>query len=145
MLIAAMMVLLANTDRVGSWKVITSCLVLTGLVVIPQAFVAKWWHLASLRFLMGMSLAGLPPSAFNWESLPPRSAGTFHRPHAWVLQSAQFFGQVVGPLVGGVIGVHPGLRAVFFSSGALLFLCSALAIAASRPHRSAMRDAAMCG
>jgi DHA1 family multidrug resistance protein-like MFS transporter len=43
------------------------------------------------------------------------------------LQSAQFSGQVVGPIIGGAIAVHLGLHAVFFVTGSLLVACAALA------------------
>ena len=33
-----------------------------GVLLIPQAFVTSGWELIALRFLMGMSLAGLLPS-----------------------------------------------------------------------------------
>ncbi|MFP3563471.1 MFS transporter [Paraburkholderia sp. SIMBA_030] len=49
----------ALADRIGGWNVIIGCLVLTGLAMIPQAFVAQWWQLGGLRMLMGMTLAGL--------------------------------------------------------------------------------------
>jgi DHA1 family multidrug resistance protein-like MFS transporter len=42
------------------------------------------------------------------------------------LQSAQFSGQVIGPLVGGQIGAWVGLREVFFVTAALLALCAGL-------------------
>ena len=48
-------------DRVGTWPVITGCLLVTGALLIPQAFVTQSWQLIALRFLMGMSLAGLMP------------------------------------------------------------------------------------
>jgi MFS family permease len=42
------------------------------------------------------------------------------------LQSAQFSGQVIGPLIGGQIGAHISLRAVFFVTAALLIACAGL-------------------
>ncbi|WP_233272863.1 MFS transporter [Paraburkholderia acidisoli] len=115
----------AWADRFGSWRVIVACLVLTGLAMIPQAFVHAWWQLAALRVLMGMTLAGLLPSIGKLarQSVDERSTG---RMLGW-LQSAQFSGQVVGPLIGGAIGVHLGLHAVFFVTGALLIACAVLA------------------
>ncbi|WP_415914644.1 MFS transporter [Paraburkholderia sp. J41] len=112
-------------DRFGSWRVIVACLVLTGLAMIPQAFVSAWWQLAALRVVMGMTLAGLLPSIGKLarQAVAERNTG---RMLGW-LQSAQFSGQVVGPLIGGAIGVHFGLHAVFFVTGALLIACGALA------------------
>jgi MFS family permease len=114
----------ALADRIGSWNVIIGCLVLTGLVMVPQAFVTQWWQLALLRGLMGMTLAGLLPSIAKLV----RHAATEHQSGTMLgyLQSAQFAGQVIGPLLGGVIGVHLGLHAVFFVTGSLLIACAAL-------------------
>ncbi|HEX7914015.1 MAG TPA: MFS transporter [Paraburkholderia sp.] len=115
----------ALADRIGSWNVIVGCLVLTGLVMVPQAFVHAWWQLAALRALMGMTLAGLLPSIAKLA----RHAVEEHKTGQMLgyLQSAQFSGQVAGPVIGGVIAVHLGLHSVFFVTGSLLVACAALA------------------
>ncbi|MBB2927489.1 MFS transporter [Paraburkholderia silvatlantica] len=120
----------ALADRFGSWRVIVACLVLTGLAMVPQAFVAHWWQLAGLRVVMGMTLAGLLPSIGKLarQSVDESKTGRM----LGYLQSAQFSGQVVGPVIGGVIGVHFGLHAVFFATGALLVACGGLAHWAQR-------------
>ncbi|CAB3771215.1 hypothetical protein B7G54_10695 [Burkholderia puraquae] len=46
---------------------------------------------------------------------------------ATYLPAAQFSGQVVGPVIGGQIGVALGLHSVFFMTGALLAACAGLA------------------
>ncbi|MFM0208627.1 MFS transporter [Paraburkholderia sediminicola] len=115
----------ALADRIGSWNVIIGCLVLTGLVMVPQAFVTEWWQLAGLRVLMGMTLAGLLPAIAKLarQSVDESRTGQM----LGYLQSAQFSGQVVGPVIGGQIGVLLGLHSVFFVTGALLVTCAALA------------------
>ena len=120
----------ALADRFGSWRVIVVCLVLTGLAMVPQAFVTHWWQLAGLRVVMGMTLAGLLPSIGKLarQSVDESKTGRM----LGYLQSAQFSGQVVGPVIGGVIGVHFGLHAVFFATGALLVACGGLAHWAQR-------------
>ncbi|AJK50898.1 MFS transporter [Burkholderia plantarii] len=112
----------ALADRVGGWPVIVGCLLVTGVMLLPQAFVTQWWQLALLRGLMGMSIAGLLPSIAKLV----RHAVDEHRSGSVLgyLQSAQFSGQVVGPLIGGQIGAHVGLHAVFFVTSALLVLCA---------------------
>jgi MFS family permease len=122
MLMAARLGALA--DRIGGWNVIIGCLIATGLVMLPQAFVTEWWQLAVLRGLMGMTLAGLLPSIAKLvrHAVHERESGKM----LGYLQSAQYAGQVVGPLIGGAIGVHFGMRSVFFVTGALLFGCAIL-------------------
>ncbi|MFJ5298491.1 MFS transporter [Pseudomonas sp. NPDC088368] len=114
----------ALADRIGAWKVIIGCLLVTALVMLPQAFVTEWWELAILRGVMGMSLAGLLPSIAKLirHSVDERHTGRT----LGYLQSAQFSGQVTGPLLGGQIGAHVGLSQVFFVTGALLLLCAGL-------------------
>ena len=109
----------ALADRVGPWNVIVGCLLVTGLALIPQAFVTASWQLVLLRFVMGISLAGLLPSTASLirHSVPERVAGTML---GWS-QSAQYMGQVTGPLAGGFIGGHVGMRAVFLATSALMF------------------------
>ena len=126
----------ALADRIGGWSVIVGCLLLTGLVMLPQAFVTSWWQLAALRGLMGMTLAGLLPSIAKLirHSVDEANSGRT----LGYLQSAQFSGQVIGPLLGGLIGVHVGMRAVFFVTGFLLIACAGLAQRA-RPHSSPSR------
>lgn len=115
----------ALADRIGSWNVIIGCLVLTGLVMLPQAFVVHWWQLAGLRVLMGMTLAGLLPAIAKLarQSVDESKTGQI----LGYLQSAQFSGQVVGPVIGGQIGVALGLHSVFFVTGTLLVACAGLA------------------
>ncbi|MDW3681082.1 MFS transporter [Cupriavidus sp. CV2] len=115
----------ALADRIGSWNVIIGCLVLTGLAMLPQAFVTHWWQLAALRMLMGMTLAGLLPAIgkLTRQSVDEQATGQM----LGYLQSAQFSGQVIGPVIGGQIGVSLGLHSVFFVTGGLLVACAGLA------------------
>jgi len=114
----------ALADRMGAWNVIIGCLVATALVMIPQAFVTNWWTLAILRGLMGMTLAGLLPAIAKLvrQAAHERESGKM----LGYLQSAQYAGQVVGPLIGGQIGVHVGMRSVFFVTSLLLLACALL-------------------
>lgn len=107
-------------DRVGGWRMISWCLAAAGLTLIPQAFVTQWWQLAFLRFLLGMTLAGVLPSVAKVirHAVPERSLGRA----IGYSQSSQYAGQVFGPLLGAALGAHPGMRSVFLVTGALLLL-----------------------
>jgi MFS family permease len=106
-------------DRIGTWKVIILCLLVTGGLLVPQAFVTAVWQLVALRFLMGMSLAGLLPciNATIRHSVPDGAAGTI----LGYCTSAQYAGQVIGPMAGGFVGGHLGMRAVFLATTVLIF------------------------
>jgi MFS family permease len=114
----------ALADRVGSWNVIIGCLLLTGLVMVPQAYVTHWWQLAVLRGVMGMTIAGLLPAIAKLirHSVEEHNTGKI----LGYLQSAQFSGQVIGPLIGGQIGAYFGLHYVFLVTGALLVACAGI-------------------
>jgi MFS family permease len=114
----------ALADRIGSWNVIVGCLLMTAVVMVPQAFVTQWWQLAILRGFMGMTIAGLLPSIAKLirHSVEEHNSGKI----LGYLQSAQFSGQVIGPLIGGQIGAHLGLHHVFLVTAALLVLCAGM-------------------
>jgi MFS family permease len=110
-------------DRIGGWKVISLCLLATSVVLIPQAFVTGWWQLGILRFLLGMSLAGLLPSVAKVirHSVPEHLLGKV----LGYSQSSQYAGQVIGPLMGGAIGAHFGMRSVFIATSAMTLIGAA--------------------
>jgi DHA1 family multidrug resistance protein-like MFS transporter len=107
-------------DRIGAWKVIQYCLLATAVVLIPQALISQWWQLLLLRFVMGMTLVGLLPAAAKLirSTVPEHSLGKV----LGYSQSSRYAGQVIGPLAGGFIGGHFGMRSVFILTSAVL-LC----------------------
>lgn len=105
-------------DRIGHWNVIIVALLISALLLIPQAFVTQSWQLIVLRFLMGLSLGGLLPciTAVIRHNVPDNIAGNI----LGYATSSQYIGQVVGPLAGGFVGGHFGMRAVFLGTCVLL-------------------------
>lgn len=101
-------------DRIGHWNVVIAGLLVSAVLLVPQAFVTANWQLIFLRFLMGLSLGGLIPciAAVIRHATPDHSAG---RMLGYSI-SAQHTGQVVGPVSGGFIGGHFGIRAVFLGT-----------------------------
>ncbi|HEV3042939.1 MAG TPA: MFS transporter [Roseiarcus sp.] len=120
-------------DRVGHWTVIAGGLAACALLLIPQAFVTNAWQLVFLRFLTGLALGGLLPciAAIIRHSAPDSIAGAM----LGYSTSSQYAGQVVGPLAGGFIGGHFGMRAVFIATCLLMAAGSAF-VWASRPRGS---------
>ncbi|WP_213989977.1 MFS transporter [Sodalis sp. dw_96] len=107
-------------DRSGHWNVIIGCLLAAALLLIPQAFVTQGWQLVVLRFFMGLALGGLLPciASVIRHNVPDKIAGKM----LGYSTSAQYVGQVAGPLLGGVIGGHFGMRPVFLGTCVLLFI-----------------------
>jgi MFS family permease len=105
-------------DRIGHWTVIIGCLLVCAGLLVPQALVTAGWQLIVLRLLMGLSLGGLLPCVATVirHNVPERNAGTI----LGYSTSSQYVGQVTGPLVGGFIGGHFGMRAVFLGTSVLM-------------------------
>ncbi|PLZ03935.1 MFS transporter [Burkholderia sp. WAC0059] len=112
-------------DRTGHARVIVACLLVSALLLIPQAFVTAGWQLVALRFLMGLALGGLLPciATVIRHNVPDHVAGTV----LGYSVSSQFAGQVLGPLIGGFVGGHLGMRAVFLGTSLLMLAGAVLA------------------
>jgi MFS family permease len=107
-------------DRIGHWNVVIVCLAISAVLLIPQAFVTSGWQLIVLRFLMGLALGGLLPciASVIRHNAPEAVTGVM----LGYSVSAQYTGQVIGPLAGGFIGGHIGMRSVFIGTCVLMTL-----------------------
>jgi MFS family permease len=107
-------------DRIGHQKVIVWCLAACGVLLIPQTFVTSGPQLIVLRFLMGLALGGLLPAITSVvrHNVPDHTAGYI----LGYATSAQYIGQVTGPLAGGFIAAHAGMRSVFVMTSVLMFV-----------------------
>jgi MFS family permease len=105
-------------DRVGHWRIVVLSFAAAALILIPQAFVTASWQLIALRFLLGLALGGLMPGMTSVirHSAPEAIAGVLL---GWSI-STQYVGQVLGPLAGGFVGGHIGMRAVFLATAVLM-------------------------
>ncbi len=108
------------SDKIGAHKVMLVALIMAGLVFIPQAFVKNPWQLMGLRFLLGLTTAGLTPSVsilikkITPDSLTGKVFG-FN-------MSAGYLGVFAGAVLGGQVAAYFGIRYVFFITSALLFI-----------------------
>ena len=107
-------------DRVGHWKILVGAMILSTILVLPQAFVETAWMLVVLRFLLGLALGGLIPcvTAILRHIVPDYAVGTV----LGLSVSSQYVGQVLGPVCGGFIGGWFGVRPVFFVTALVIFV-----------------------
>ena len=111
------------SDRIGAQNVLTACLLLAGLVSIPQGLVTAPWQLTLLRFLHGIAIAGLMPSVNSLirQLTPPDCLGQIYGFN----QSAQFIGMFSGAFLGGHLAAVFGIRQMFFAVALLLLIDAA--------------------
>lgn len=93
-----------------------------GLVNLLQLFTDDVWHFAGVQFVYGLFLAGAIPNInaglveVTDQSIRGKAFG--------LVTSAQMFGGVVGPMVGGGLGHVLPMRFVIVSAGIILILIS---------------------
>lgn len=107
-------------DRFGHDKILL-LLVLAGAVAyVPQAFVTSIWQLLALRFFLGMVIGGVIPCivAYIRQAAPFQVQGEVLGYNT----SFRFFGNVVGPVMGGFISGYIGISSVFFVTSGLFIL-----------------------
>ncbi|MBF7141311.1 MULTISPECIES: MFS transporter [Pseudomonas] len=111
-------------DRIGPWPVLSGCLAAAALLLIPQALVTQGWQLVALRFAMGLALGGLLPciASLIRHAVPDQVAGRV----LGYSTSCQYVGQVLGPLAGGFVGGHYGMRAVFWVTCGIMAALAAI-------------------
>ncbi len=108
------------SDKIGTHKVILVCLIVAGIIFIPQAFVKNIWQLMGLRFLLGLAAAGLNPSVniivkkITPASLTGRVFG--------FSMSAGYLGVFGGSVLGGQVAAWFGIQYVFIVTSLLLLI-----------------------
>ena len=108
------------SDHVGPRKVLSSCLFIVGILLVLHAFTNHVGQLLLLRFLVGFGLGGLLPAINTYlkkiipDSLTGRAFG--------YNQTAQYMGNVAGPLMSGIVASRFGIPVAFIIAGALLLI-----------------------
>lgn len=85
-----------------------------------QAFVHSTWQLFLLRFLLGFAMGGLLPSINSYlkKIVPDSITGKMFGYN----QTAQYFGNLAGAVIGGQIAGAKGIPYVFLTTSVLLLL-----------------------
>jgi MFS family permease len=111
-------------DKMGHIKILIILLFLAGIVYLPGAFVTNIWQLVVLRFLLGAAIGGIIPVrvAYIRQEAPLSMQGEVLGYNT----SLRFLGNIIGPMLGGLIAAAAGYSAVFISTGMLLILGGAI-------------------
>ncbi|PTQ56774.1 MAG: Multidrug-efflux transporter, major facilitator superfamily (MFS) [Candidatus Carbobacillus altaicus] len=107
-------------DRIGSQKVLYISLIFAGIIMFFHAWTKELWQLILVRFLFGLSVGGLMP-AVNALIRASSPEGMVSRTYGYA-NSATFLGNMIGPIVGGLISGWWGMSSVFIFSALVLFL-----------------------
>jgi MFS family permease len=103
-------------DRIGPLRVLTLSLVAATALLALQALASDLLTFALLRFVTGLALGGITPTvvATLRRLLPETSVGLVLGYNV----SAQYLGQVTGPIVAGALGGVLGTSSVFVMTAA---------------------------
>lgn len=106
-------------DRKGRKLMLLRASLGMAIAILLQAFATNVWQLFLLRALMGLTSGYIPNAMALVASQVPRDRS------GWAistLSTAQISGVIGGPLMGGFLADHVGLRAVFLITAVLLVI-----------------------
>lgn len=106
-------------DRKGRKLMLLRASLGMAVAILLQAFATNVWQLFFLRAVMGLTSGYIPNAMALVASQVPRERS------GWAistLSTAQISGVIGGPLMGGFLADHLGLRAVFFITALLLIV-----------------------
>lgn len=104
-------------DDIGYEKVLSILLILSFVFIIPQAFVTQLWQLIVCRLLFGIAIGGMIPvtTALVRREAPLEIQGEVMGYNT----SFRFLGNIIGPMLGGIISGFIGISAVFIVTASL--------------------------
>ena len=106
-------------DRKGRKLMLLRASLGMGVVIALQGLATNVWQLFALRALMGLTSGYIPNAMALVASQVPREKS------GWALgtlSTGQICGVIAGPLLGGLMADHLGLRTVFFSTATMMFV-----------------------
>ncbi|QGQ97467.1 MFS transporter [Paenibacillus psychroresistens] len=105
-------------DRIGSERILQFCLIGAAVTFIPQVFVHNIWQLMISRFFLGIFIGGLLPSVY---SLIRKFTPNGMESRAYSFNSSTLsLGNMLGPVVGGLLSGLVTIRGIFLLSAILM-------------------------
>jgi DHA1 family multidrug resistance protein-like MFS transporter len=107
-----------RSDSLGYRRVLVISLLGAAIATLPQALVDNYTQFLALRFVLGLFIGGILPTA---NALIGRLVAVNQQGLAYgITASATFFGSFLGPLSGGTLAAAVGIPWVFVMTGGLL-------------------------
>jgi DHA1 family multidrug resistance protein-like MFS transporter len=106
------------------------CLLIAGGVGSTQYFVQQLWLFTVVQFIFGFFMAGVTPS-INTMVINSTDAG-FRGRSFGLTTSANQFGAMAGPLIGGVLGIGLNIHWIFVVTGIILISTGAVVYLGSK-------------
>ncbi|MBI5474591.1 MAG: MFS transporter [Ignavibacteriae bacterium] len=106
-----------RNDRKGYKKGLFIGMTLTGVAYIGHNLVTGLLQLAVLRALLGFARGGVLPALYSLANLhaPPERRGGIIA----IASSMTILGNMLGPVLGGIVASHTGIREMFLVNSAL--------------------------
>jgi DHA1 family multidrug resistance protein-like MFS transporter len=106
-----------RNDRKGYKKGLLIGMALTGFAYIGHNLVQSLWQLAILRAVLGVGRGGVLPALYSLANLhaPPERKGGIIA----IASSMTILGNMLGPVLGGFVAAHTGIREMFLVNSAL--------------------------
>jgi DHA1 family multidrug resistance protein-like MFS transporter len=102
----------------GYKNILSLCLIGSGIVISLQYFIDHLWLFTLVQFIFGLFVAGIVPSV---NTIVVSSTSDEFRGRSFGLTtSANQLGQMIGPLIGGGLGVLLNIHWIFVSTGIIL-------------------------
>lgn len=107
-------------DRIGHERVLMILIIFAAIMFIPQGLATSLWQLVLFRFLFGISVGGLIPcmTAYIRQVAPLSIQGEVLGYNV----SFRFLGNVIGPVMGGILSGYFGIASVFFVTSGIFIL-----------------------
>ncbi|CAI1173624.1 multidrug efflux MFS transporter [Serratia grimesii] len=125
-------------DRKGRKLMLLRASLGMAIVIALQGLVTNVYQLFALRALMGLTSGYIPNAMALVASQVPRDKS------GWALgtlSTGPVTGVIVGPLLGGLMADHLGLRVVFFVTAGLMFVSFLITLFLIKEHRIEVKKA----
>ncbi|HAQ08307.1 MAG TPA: MFS transporter, partial [Bacillus bacterium] len=125
-------------DRVGYIKILVILLFLSAIVYLPGGFVTNIWQLVLIRFLLGITIGGIIPVRVAY--IRQEAPIAMQREVLRYNTSLRFFGNIIGPFLGGFLSGFYGFTSVFILTSVLLLVSGLVLYASMQRNPQFVRD-----